>query len=118
MGKPGYALNKFKSNRKRKLWLSNSKNVRYSLAKLIREFDQDKDADPRRFMAICRGLRLLLDFDKHQAEEAWHERLAAIEGKVALVEHGNGVLRLEQKTEPRLDPKPVGESGFDDEDDE
>ena len=47
----------------RKLRLRTRKNARSSVARLIRDFDADENADPGRFRALMRGFGVLLAYD-------------------------------------------------------
>ena len=67
----------------RRLTLNTRDNARRSLARLIREFHADPDADPDRFKATVHALSVLLQFDRAAAELDLHARLDAIEAALA-----------------------------------
>ncbi len=64
---------------KRQLRMNNRENARRSLARIIREFDADPDADVQRFRALVSGFSTLLAYDRLAEELAIDERLEALE---------------------------------------
>lgn len=66
----------------KKLWLSNLRNTRRSLARLIKEYHENKRADTTRFRALIYAVKALFDAFKTEREFEIEERIEAIEQKL------------------------------------
>ena len=66
----------------RQLRLNTRANARGSLARVLRDFDADADADPVRFRAVLHGFNVLLAYDRLAEELDIEERLAEIERRL------------------------------------
>jgi len=66
----------------RKLWLSNLKNARRTLARLIKEYHENMEADTPRFRALVYAVKALVETFRIEKELEIEARLEEVERKL------------------------------------
>ena len=66
-----------------KLWLNSAENVRRSIARVVRKFNADPNADVARFRALVYGIKGVIEALRFEKELELEQRIEALEELIA-----------------------------------